>query len=420
MQLPIQMTRAAEPPVSQKTLRGNPNPRSTKMVARTPLRWGIVILAILAAVSLFVGPVYAAGEPDASAGRNVYISGMSYNPAVFFTGDKGTYTVYVTNGNSDQTVSVNHASFGDGDIKRTSGTYDATSTIGPLQTRSYSFSVVADADDGIYYPTFSLSYFGSLSIWQDASVQVDNTPLVVVVSDMPDTFSQGRKDTVSVQIANPRNNEVNNVILEVSGANATLMPATNYIGTLPPGESTTVNFTIVPEQPTTLELNVKYSNGDNLHNVAVSQPITFVMDKKDANPIITNVKVTRENGVYDVTGDVTNAGLQTANGVTVTSLSPAVPMDPFRSYIIGALKPDDFGSFEITFSSDDTTSVPLQLSYKDKDGNVITSQQRVSLEEASTSTPQSTQPGILLAIGVIIVIGIAGGGYLVMKRRKNQ
>ncbi len=114
------------------------------------------------------------------------------------------------------------------------------------------------------------------------------------------------------------------------------------------------NFTIVPEQPTTLELNVKYSNGDNLHNVAVSQPITFVMDKKDANPIITNVKVTRENGVYDVTGDVTNAGLQTANGVTVTSLSPAVPMDPFRSYIIGALKPDDFGSFEITFSSEDT------------------------------------------------------------------
>jgi len=44
----------------------------------------------------------------------------------------------------------------------------------------------------------------------------------------------------------------------------------------------------------------------------------------------------------------------------------------------------------------------------------------VSLEEASTSTPQSVQPGLLPVIGVIIVIGLAGGGYLVVKKRKNR
>lgn len=391
-----------------------------KKDACIPLRWGIVILAVFGAVIFFTSPVYATGELDAYAGRNVYISGMNYNPAVFFTGDTGTYTVFVTNGNSDQTVSVNHATFGDGDIRRTSGTYDATSTIGPLQTRSYTFSVVADADNGIYYPTFSLSYFGSFSIWQEASVQVDNTPLIVVVTDMPDTFSQGRKDTVHVQIANPRNNEVNNVILEVSGAQATIMPAANYIGKLAPGESIRVNFTVVPEQPTTLELNVKYSNGDNIHNVAMSQPVAFVMDKKEANPIITNVKVTVQDGVYDVTGDVTNAGLQTANGVTVTSMTPAVPTDPFRSYIIGALKPDDFGSFEITFSADDATTVPLELSYKDKDGNVITSQQWVSLTGAETSTEESDLTTYILEIGIIVAICLAAGGYFILKKRKNR
>lgn len=397
----------------QKTTHG------TKTTVRPLLKWGIVLLAVFTGISFLVGSAYAATELDASAGRNVYVSDMTFYPAIFFTGDKGTITAYVTNGNANQTVSVNHASFGDNDIQRTSGTYDASSAIGPLQTRSYTFSVIASADDGTYYPTFSLSYFGAYSLWQQADVKVDNTPLVVGVTDMPDTFSPGRKDTVSVQIANPRQNDVNNVILEVSGGNATIMPAKNFIGTLASGQSTTVNFTVIPDQPTILALDVDYNNGDNVHTVTTSLPVTFVTDKKDASPVLTNIKVTKENGIYHVTGDVTNAGLQTANGVTVSSLSPAVPQDPFRSYIIGALKPDDFGSFEITFTAEDATTSPIQISYKDKDGNVITSQQRISLAEADTSTQQADQPGYLPALGIVAVIALAGGGYLYLKKRKN-
>jgi hypothetical protein len=412
----MQLTRK-KIPVHQKTDPRDPNTHGS---IHSPLRWFILVFAVFIGFIFCINTVYAETVPDASAGRNVYVSDMTYNPAVFFTGDKGTVTVYVTNGNADQTVSVNHASFGDNDIRRTSGTYDASSTIGPLQTRSYTFSVIANADDGIYYPTFSLSYFGALSIWQQADVKVDNTPLVVGVSDMPDTFSEGRKDTISVQIANPRTNDVNNVILEVSGANVTVMPAKNFIGTLAPGQSTMVNFTVIPDQPTVLTLDVDYNNGDNVHTVTTSLPVTFATDKKDASPVLTNIKVTMENGIYHVTGDVTNAGLQTANGVTITSLSPAVPMDPFRSYIIGALKPDDFGSFEITFTADGMTNTPLQLSYKDKDGNVITSKQWISLAGADASTQQSGEPGYLPALGIVAIIALAGGGYLYLKKRKNQ
>jgi hypothetical protein len=409
------------PPAHKKILAQQKANRSDpEKILHAPLKWFILVFAVFFGFSFCANAVYAETVPDVSSGRNVYVSDMTFNPAAFFTGDKGTVTVYITNGNADQTVTVNHASFGDSNIQRTSGTYDASSTIGPLQTRSYSFSVIAKGDDGVYYPTFSLSYFGSFSIWQQADVKVDNTPLVVSVTGMPDTFSEGRKDTVSVQIANPRTNDVNNVILEVSGPHATVMPPKNFIGTLAPGQSTTVNFTVAPDQTTTLTLDVDYNNGDNVHTVTTTLPVTFATDKKDASLALTNIKVTTENGIYQVTGDVTNAGLQTANGVTVTSLSPAVPQDPFRSYIIGALKPDDFGSFEVTFAAEDATSTPLQLSYKDKDGNVITSQQRISLLDANTSPQNAGGPGYLPALGILAIIALAGGGYLYVKKRKSR
>ena len=150
-------------------------------------------------------------------------------------------------------------------------------------------------------------------------------------------------------------------------------------------------------------------------------PSYFPRIKRLANLVLSNIEVTTTNGVYHVKGDVTNAGLLTANGATITSLTPAVPQDPYRSNVIGALKPDDFGSFELTFSADGVTSVPLQLSYKDKDGNVITSEQHVSLTGAtSTDAKTASQPGLLPVIGVVIVIALVCGGYLYMKKRKNQ
>ena len=72
----------------------------------------------------------------------------------------------------------------------------------------------------------------------------------------------------------------------------------------------------------------------------------------------------------------------------VTSLSPAVPQDPYKTYVVGALKPDDFGSLEVTFSANSTTSIPIQLSYKDTDGNLYTSVQDVNITESGT-TPQN-------------------------------
>ena len=351
--------------------------------------------------------------------QKVYVSGVTYDPGAFFVGDSGTVIFAVTNSNSDQSVVVNHATFSDAGIDLVSGTYDSSANIGPLQTRSFVFSVAATAPEGTYYPTFSLNFRDGDSLWYRSMVKIENMPLVLTILDKPDTFSEGRKKSINLQISNPRDNAVQNVIMDVSGAGATVSPAKIFIGDIASGANKSVTFSVTPYQPTTLLVTVNYYNGDNLHKVTMELPIEFGTDKKQASPVISNVLVKSETGTYHITGDVTNAGLETANAVTVTSTAPAVPADPYRSYIVGALKPDDFGSFEVTFTATNATSVPLQLSFKDSDGNVITSRYEVKITSLSASIQNSNLPIVPIAVIAIVVVVFAGGWFFYLRRNKK-
>ncbi len=382
-------------------------------------RSGIFLLLIITVGALVV-PVTAFQTPESIvAAGNVFVSNVTYDPGSFFTGDSGTVMVFVTNGNSDQSVVVNHATIGDTNIRLASTPYDSSANIGPLQKQSFTFSVVADALDGTYYPTFSLSFRDADSLYYRALIQVDNTPLELTIVDKPDAFTKGKKKTIAVQVSNPRKDEVRNVMLDVSGMGITASPAELFVGDLASGARIPLNFTVTPDQETNLTLTVNYNNGNNPHKVTVDLPVTFGIDKMQANPVVSNILISSSAGIYHITGDVNNAGLETANTVTVTSLSPAVPEDPYKTYVVGALKPDDFGSFEVTFSSS-ATSVPLQLSYKDADGNLYTSLQDVKISGVVANSQASGGSNLLVPIiAVVIVCVCIGGWYFYVRRNKK-
>jgi hypothetical protein len=383
-----------------------------------------IIIGLLLLFSVIPGTAVAFSTPESIvAGGNVYISDAVYDPGVFFTGDTGTVTIYVTNGNSNQSVVVNHATIGDKDIRLISNPYDTTANIGPLQTRTFIFSLATDAFEGTYYPTFSLSFRDADSLYYRAMVKVDNSPLELTVIDKPDTFTQGKKGTINLQVANPRKNNVTNVALEVAGEGISATPEMAFIGDLGAGEKVPVNFTITPEKPTTVLLTLNYDNGDNLHKVTTEIPVIFGVNKKQADPVISNVQVKTDAGVFHVTGDVNNAGLETANTVMVTSLAPAVPQDPYKTYVVGALKPDDFGSFEVTFTAGPgNTSIPVQLSYKDADGNIYTSVQDVKISTSGVTASQtagSSSNMLPVAAAIVIVLIFVGGWVYYLKRNKK-
>ena len=252
-------------------------------------------------------------------------------------------------------------------------------------------------------------------------VQIDDTPLILTVVDKPDAYTQGKKKTVYMQVANPRKNQVKNAVLELSGDGAEFAPSRVFVGNINPGEKIPVNFSVTPGKASPLQLTLNYDNGDNPHTVSMELPVTFGADKKAANPVMSNVLVKNEAGIWHVTGDVNNAGLETANTVMVTSLAPAVPQDPYKVYVVGALKPDDFGSFEVTFTADKLETIPIKLSYKDADGNVYDTIQDVKIS-ASGITSQIRQQRAASrpdCSGIAILLIFVGGWAYYLRRKKK-
>lgn len=359
-------------------------------------------------------------QSQAPVTGKVFVSGTTFDPEVFFTGDKGTVTYVVMNSNTNTSVMLNHGTFSSAEFQLLSDTYDYSNTLGPLQTRPFSFSILTNALPGDYYPSFSLSFYDS-NLYHKSLIRVDNTPLELTVIDKPDAFASGKKKTLYLQVANPRDNTEDTAILEVSGTGITANPSKIFIGEVAPGAKIPVNVSITPDQETTLHFVLTYNNGNNPHQTTLDLPITFGTDKKQAEPVMSNIQVTAEGTTYHVTGDVTNAGLETANAVMVTSLSPAVPEDPYKTYVVQALKPDDFGSFEITFSTNGSvTSVPVQVSFKDGDGNVYTSVQNVTVPGGRAATVKNDGPPLVPIVTALVIVGIFVGGWYIHLRKKKQ
>jgi hypothetical protein len=212
-------------------------------------------------------------------------------------------------------------------------------------------------------------------------------------------------------IGNPRDAEVNGVLVVPEGNSFTVTPSSAFVGRLAADGSSTVSFNITPSVAGNISFVASYRNGMNSHRATLVLPLATSQDRKRADPVLTNLQVTQTGGVYHVTGDVTNAGLDAAKSVVITSEMPAVPTDPFKIYVVGSLDPDDFSSFEISFKASNTTSAPILVNYKDNEGNPY--QSRFMVEVANQPSSQGggeaqSLPIVAIVAVALLVVAIAG------------
>lgn len=372
----------------------------------------IFILALSAALAL--------ASPAAAVTADIAVVSSSLDPPVMMSGDTGTLTIVVQNNGADPVAIQSARLYGKG-VVPTTDPYLAVGEIGGGNTRSFTFTVRADAGEGTFYPTFVLDFRDGGSLRNPVLIQVEDTPLSISMVKKPDAFSEGRTAGITLMVGNPRPNAVSGVQVVPEGTGFSVTPTSGFVGGLEPDASGTVTFNLTPETETDVTFRVVWRNGINTHTTDLVLPVTFGEDKKRANPVITNVEVTPISGGYRIVGDVMNAGLESARSVMIAPASPAIPIDPFRVYVVGTLDPDDISSFEVTLRVDAAVEdVPLVVEYRDDDGNLYTSTRTVGLGGGTVAPVKEEESGGFPVLGAVVVLlialGVAGAIYHSWKR----
>ncbi len=350
----------------------------------------------------------------------VSVTSVTVDPQEFFPYEQGTITVQVTNSGTQEVA------FKDADILNSNvyltdeihNPYQSMIYLGPGNTMTFTFHVVAKPPAGIYYPLFTLASRDAGSIDYPIEVQIDSTPVQEVISQKPDNFAINNTDTVNLTITNPRVGAISNVIITPQASGVGISPLQSFIASIPGGSSVNVPFAITPYQAGNISFSIQYSNGQNTqnpHSDTVVLPLTIGSSKTAASTVVNDLALTVLDGAYQLTGDVTNTGITDANGMVVSLGAPATPVEPYSSYAVGSLTSNDFSSFTLTFTSPDLSAIPIKTTWKDGNGNTLSNVQTFDLRSLASSGTAGTRSGsggsgTLGGTGAASAAG-AGGAY---------
>jgi hypothetical protein len=352
----------------------------------------LIGISAVSAASISGNTAIVTDPLDAAA--QMYVSGYEVSPVVFYPGETGTVTVHVTNA-ANTSLWVSQPNLMDPHIKIiNSGAFATATSIGPGQTIDYNFVVTAGSSDGTYFPLFTVStnVYGGKAIHSQIQLKIDSTDVRASISKKPDTFSISNKDTVNISIVNPRDGDITNVLIVPEADGADISPQESFVGTLKSGTSVQVPFAITPEKATDVTFHVSFHNGDNKHTTDVVLPLNLGNNKMGAQIVVNNIESSSAGSTTTLKGDVTNNGLTAAKSVLVTVSGPATPVNPNPVYAIGNLEPDDFSSFEVTYTVKGPGAIPLIVEYKDAEGHVFQEKSTIDGNENTTGFGSAAMP----------------------------
>jgi len=356
----------------------------------------IIVSIILIVLLAFVG--YAAGADNTTTYSGdptslVYVSSVSMDPEVYYPYEQGTVTMTLVNRGDTSVGLLNPGILSNNIHLDNEDKWNTVTYIGPGSEATYSFLITADPPEGTYLPLFSIATKTGMSVHYPLTVKIDSADLKAVISGQPDTFATSSKETVNLTLINPRSGALKDILVSTSGDGIEISPSQKYISSLSAQSSTEIPFSVTAHRDSNLTFHITYRNGESEHSIDEVLPIITGEDKTAAVPIVNNIALTQKGSYYDLTGDITNAGITDAKGLVVTTGSPAQVTGTYPEYVIGSLASDDSSSFEVTFTSPDLSSVPLVMTWKDEDGDDYHVTKVLNLNSASGSGNTGTSTG---------------------------
>jgi len=312
----------------------------------------------------------------------VYVSNVTMDSGSYFPGDEGTATVTLTNGYTSA-IGLSHPDIISDHLSVQEDPWQTMSFIGAGSTITYSVSFTVKPPDGTYPALFTLGTQTGNAIHYPILIDVDSNSLMAAVTSKPTSFAPEAEQNVTLTLMNTRDGEVQNIVITPVGSGIDADPTMELVSSIAPSSSTAVTFGITPHEASNLTFNISYQNGANTHYSEVVLPINIGQDKTAAVPVLNDVALTTSGSTYDITGDITNAGITDAYGVIVNVGSPATGTGTYPVYAIGSIAADDSGSFELTFTSSDLSAVPVIISWKDASGNDYSTTKTLNLNSLS-------------------------------------
>ncbi len=356
-------------------------------------------------VFLLMGALVAGVSANEQSASQVTVAEHRVDPAILMRGDAGTVTVTVTNSGTESVAYQWAKIFGE-EVRAIADPYTTGGLLGPGTSKTFTFTIRADAADGIYYPVFLLDFRDAGQLRYPIPIRVESTELQLSLTAKPTYIVEGKRGDYTLLVGNPRDGAVSGIRVTPTGEGFEATPSSAFIGTLAPDQSATVAFNITPARSTNVSFVATYRNGVNEHQTELALPLTTEENRRGADLILTNIEVQPAGGYYRLNGDITNAGLETANAVVLRADDSAGPVPPFANYVVGTLDPDDFASFELTFRGEGLERVPLIIEFKDDDGNLFASTTGVELAAEPLTSTETEIPLYAYVLVGLVVLGI--------------
>jgi len=356
--------------------------------------WIIVIL------SLLVMPCFGSESNESVAAGKVTVTDVDIEPSVLMTGDVGIITFTVEN-TGDSNVVISDAQLVSKEITvLNSEIYKSSRTIGAGTDMKFTFTILANQPENIYYPALYLNYKDAGSLRYNVPVRVEEPQLAVAIAGLPQSFYKGVSSKITLQLGNAKSVNMTGITVVPSGDGIQCNRTSFFIGDLDPHAEKSVGFEIIPSVTTSMRFNISYTCGMNAHQTFYSVPINVGADKLAADPILNNIEITTETTGTKISGDISNAGLSDAYGVVI-SLESALGEDgnPNQKYAIGTISSGDFESFELIVPQG-SSKVPVVIQYKDSSGNQFSKSISLDINQISGGSTSALSAS-----------GAPGGGF---------
>jgi hypothetical protein len=387
-------------------------------------------LVLFGLMVIFVPPVHA-DTPT------VTIADYKVSPSVLMPDSLGTITVTIRNTAESATISEKTGSLNSdtsGTTKVTdinvniqnvhlegngidvlSNDFDRIGEIGPGQSTTITFSILAPSKSGMYYPEVWIDTLGARSVKYPVPVNV-NTPVgiqkqAILILDSSLTGSQNPGDEIPVtaNVMNSGGMLADDVTVKIENVSSTVAPKNTdlyHLGTLGAGENKTFDLVLLSDKNTAAGLvkvpvTIHYNAIDGTVMTESTGIDVMFKGKAELGFVSVDTSPTRliENTPFDLTIRIENTGTGDAKQVSATV---NLPTEGTKEAFIGKITPgnDAPALFILEGMKGGNYPYNLTISYTDDMGaHTLTRQMNMRVP------PSDNSANILLAL---IVLGILG------------